>query len=100
MVRKYPYTVLFGVLFFAGYLAAFVWYSPISPERRFTYILYIPLMFSIFTAVKELSWNQPRGGWINIKEFASASNLLIALTLVINIQLVLTERMFFDRYGS
>lgn len=100
MVRKYPFTVLFALFYFVGYLAAFVWYSPISPERRFTYSLYIPLMFSIFIAVKELSWNQPQGGWINIKEFASASNLLIALTLVINIPLVLTERMFFDRYGS
>jgi len=100
LVQKYPFMILFVLLYFAGYLAAFVWYSPISPERRFTYGLYIPLMFSLFKAIHEICGNQSLGGWINVKEFASASNIVIALSLLINIPLVLTERMFFDRYGS
>jgi hypothetical protein len=100
MGRKFPYTVLFSLLYFTGYLAAFIWYSPISPERRFTYGLYIPWMFSIFIAIEELSRNQPHEGWTNLTEFARASNLVMALTLIINIPLVLAERMFFDRYGS
>jgi hypothetical protein len=100
MMRKRSFTLLFSLLYFVSYLAAFVWYSPISPERRFTYGLYIPLMFSIFIAIKELREQQPLGGWTSLTEFARASHLVIAMTLIINIPLVLTERMFFDRYGS
>lgn len=100
VLRKYPLTVLFALFYFAGYLAAFMWYSPISPERRFTYGLYIPLMFSIFAALKVLSASRSREGGLDVREFVGAANLVIALTLVVNIPLVLTERMFFDRYGS
>ncbi len=98
--RKSPVSILFALLYFAGYLAAFVWYSPISPERRFTYGLYIPLMFSIFTALEALGASCSREGGVDVGEFVGAANLVIALTLLVNIPLVLTERMFFDRYGS
>ncbi|MGW8250467.1 MAG: hypothetical protein ACWGO1_07475, partial [Anaerolineales bacterium] len=100
LARKYPYPILFALLYLTGYLAAFVWYSPISPERRFTYGLYIPLMFSIFVALKVLSEQRSQEGSVDVGEFVRAANLVIALTLIVNIPLVLTERMFFDRYGS
>ena len=95
--RKYPYLVGFSLLFFVAYLAIFVWYSPISPERRFTYALYIPLMFAIFVSFKELVANQSVG---DLRRLRDASLFLMTLMLMINIWLVLTERMYFDRYGS
>jgi hypothetical protein len=96
--RQDPYTVIFATLFFAGYLATFVWYSPISPERRFTYGLYLPLLFSIMVALKSLA----RGvrGKIDHALFNRAALIVIALILSANIYLVLTERIFFDRFGS
>lgn len=100
MFHKYPTTVIFALLYFVGYLTAFVWYSPISPERRFTYGLYIPFMFSILAALEALCASRPREGGVDVSEFVNAANLVMALTLVVNIPLVLKERMFFDRYGS
>jgi hypothetical protein len=105
LVKKYPYAILFTVLFFIGYLAAFAWYSPISPERRFTYGLYIPFMFSLFIGIKELAQQQGirKGGQeapVDTANFALATNLLVTGTLLFNIWLVVTERLFFDHYGA
>ena len=104
LLLKYPYLVGFSILYFAVYMTAFIWYSPISPERRFTYGLFIPLMFAIFVAIKELVANQRKNAdqetSIELKQFVSAAYFVVALTLIINIWLVLSERMFFDRYGS
>ena len=104
LLLKYPYLVGFSILYFAVYMTAFIWYSPISPERRFTYGLFIPLMFAIFVAIKELVANQRKNAdqktSIELKQFVSAVYFVVALTLIINIWLVLSERMFFDRYGS
>jgi hypothetical protein len=103
-VKKYPYLTLFGVLFFLVYLAAFVWYSPISPERRFTNALFLPWMFSLFVSLREIAQNQippinPERA-IDARLFTRAAHLLISLTLIFNIWLVLNERIFFDRFGS
>ncbi len=95
--RKHAYLVGFSLLYFAAYLAVFVWYSPISPERRFTYTLYIPLMFSIFVALKNLVEGQSAK---DLRRLRDAGLFVMALILFSNIWLVLTERMFYDRFGS
>lgn len=104
LISRYPYLFAFGILFFGFYLAAFTWYSPISPERRFTYGLFIPLMFSIFVSLKELVNQQLKTAdekaLFDLKSLTHGAYLLVGLSLIINIWLVLTERMFFDRYGS
>ncbi len=104
LVKRYPYLIIFSILFFLGYLAAFVWYAPISPERRFTYSLFIPFMFSLFISLKELTDNQSihlkKSHGIDLKLFLSRINFIILLTLIINIWFVLSERMYFDRYGA
>jgi len=104
LLMKYPYLVGFSILYFAVYMTAFIWYSPISPERRFTYGLFIPLMFAIFVALKGLVANQRKNAdqetSIELKQFVNAAYFIVVLTLVINTWLVLSERMFFDRYGS
>jgi hypothetical protein len=102
--RRYPYIIGFPVLYFSGYIMAFAWYSPIAPERRFIFGLYIPFMFTLFKAVKELAQNQLKtnreASAIDLTKFVNASYFVISLSLIINIWLVLTERMYFDRYGA
>jgi len=103
LAKRFPYRVGFSLLFFAVYLAAFVWYSPISPERRFTYSLFLPLMFSIFVTLDTINKGQDQEALkmgVDWHVFTRASHILIGLTLVINIWLVVNERMFFDRFGS
>ncbi|MEA3439125.1 MAG: hypothetical protein U9R58_02475 [Chloroflexota bacterium] len=104
LIKKYPYVIGFSILFFLGYLALFSWYSTVSPERRFTYGLYIPFMFAIFVGINESVYNQlqvvGKGNSIDLKQFVNAANFVVVITLFINIWLTLTERMFFDRYGS
>jgi hypothetical protein len=104
LIRSYPYQVAFSVFYFLGYLAAFAWYSPIAPERRFIYGLYIPFMFAVFCALRALASSQPAEGdrpaVIDLPRFVSAAHFVIFLSLLANIWLVLTERMFFDRFGA
>jgi hypothetical protein len=104
LVGSHPYRVAFSLLYFLGYLAAFAWYSPIAPERRFLYGLYIPFMFALFCALetmtlpRENSQDHPRR--IDLRLFLNAAHFVIFLSLVANVWLVLTERMFFDRFGA
>ena len=104
LAGEYRYAVVYSVLYFVGYLAAFVWYSPISPERRFTYGLYLPFLFSAFITLRELAKPEPAGqppaGILDVARFTDAAQFIIFLTLTNNIYFVLVERMFFDRYGS
>jgi hypothetical protein len=96
--QRNRYVIIFAVLFFIGYLATFVWYSPISPERRFTYGLYLPFLFSIMVSLRSLA--KEAKGWIDHTLFNRASLLIVTIILVANIYLVLTERIYFDRFGS
>lgn len=102
--RRYPYVIGFPILYFLGNIMAFAWYSPVAPERRFIYGLYIPFMFALFKAIKELANNQLKfnreANTIDLTKFVNASYFVISLSLIINIWLVLTERMYFDRYGA
>lgn len=104
LTRRYPYIIGFPILYFSSYIMAFAWYSPVAPERRFIYMLYIPFMFTAFKAIKELAQNQLSANretsTIDLVKFVNASYLVISLSLIINIWLVLTERMYFDRYGA
>ena len=104
-VKKYPYVIALALLFFLGYEAAFAWYTPIASGRRFTYGLYLPFLFSVFTAVNALGKNQildqPREkAPISLPRFFTAANLIISFTLVYNIWVILTASLFYDRYGS
>jgi hypothetical protein len=104
LIRRYPYRIAFSLLYFLGYLAAFAWYSPIAPERRFLYGIYIPFMFAVFCALQALVSAQHAEGdrlrGIDLPRFLNAAHFVMFLTLLANIWLVLTERMFFDRFGA
>lgn len=104
LIRRHPYQILYSLLYFAGYLAAFIWYSPIAPERRFTYGLYIPFMYAVFSGIHAMATNQPET-WssprlLDARRLIEAANFVMFLTLLANIWLVVTERMYFDRFGA
>lgn len=98
-------TLLFVILYFAGYLIAFAWYCPIACGRRFTYALYIPFLIVIFLVMRELVKNQIRDSGkvenkIDLAKYFSASHVIVAISLVFNIWLVTNNVLFIDAYGS
>jgi hypothetical protein len=99
LAKEYRYAVIYSILYFASYLAAFVWYSPISPERRFTYGLFLPFLFSVFVALRNISAQEPSER-LDVSRLSNVAHVIMALTLLFNIYFVLVERMMFDRYGS
>ena len=98
-------TLLFVILYFAGYLIAFAWYCPLACGRRFTYGLYIPFLIVIFLVMRELVKNQIRDSGkvenkIDLAKYFSASHVIVAISLVFNIWLVTNNVLFIDAYGS
>jgi hypothetical protein len=104
LAREYPYAVIYSILYFSCYLAAFVWYAPISPERRFTYGLFLPFLFAVFIAIRKISQQEPaensESAHLDVARLSNVAHFIVSLTLLFNIYLVITERMLFDRYGS
>ncbi|MFL7893289.1 MAG: hypothetical protein AB8I56_14615 [Anaerolineales bacterium] len=97
--------IVFVILYFAGYLFAFAWYCPIACGRRFIYALYIPFLIVIFLVMRELVKYQPGDpgkveNKIDLSRYFSASNLIIAISLIFDIWLVTTNVLFIDAYGS
>jgi len=98
-------TLLFVILYFSGYLIAFAWYCPIACGRRFTYALYIPFLIVIFLVMRELVKNQIRDSGkvenkIDLAKYFSASHVIVAISLLVNIWLVTYNVLFIDTYGS
>jgi hypothetical protein len=58
--KKYPYLVIFTILYFVGYFVAFAWYTPLSSGRRFTFAFYMPYLVSVFMSINELAKNQKK----------------------------------------
>lgn len=105
ILKKYPYPLIFVILYFAGYLFAFSWYSLIAGGPRFLYGLYIPFLFLVFMSINELSRNQltlveNKPNKVNLARYFTTVNILMGLTLVYNIWLVLTQVKFLGRFGS
>jgi hypothetical protein len=70
-LRRQPVIALFLVAFFAGYTTLFAWYGPIADyaDRRFSYGLYLPLLFCTLLGLQALApKNSARrlseGGWL------------------------------------
>jgi hypothetical protein len=99
MMKKHPYPILFGILYIGAYLALFAWYAIISAGRRFTFGIYLPLLFSQFRAIQSLarqSNQKPR--WIDLQLFHTSADLWMALVLVLDIWYVLTRGIMIGRF--
>lgn len=97
--------LLFVILYFTGYLIAFAWYCSIACERRFTFSLYLPFLITIYLVMRELIKDQAHNKEnieyrIDLAKYFSASNVIVALSLLINIWFITNEILFIDAYGS
>lgn len=93
LIKENIYLVSFVFLFLAGYFILVVWYSPIVGLSRFLYGLFIPLLFSIFIAIKSLS----RDGDESLISFI---NIAVSAMLILDIPYVLSTGLFLGTFGS
>ncbi len=100
LLRGSPYPLLFVLLYLAVYLASFAWYVPIGGGRRFTYTVYLPFLFSVFTGLQALAAHQPPGSRTSLPTFVRLAHILMGLTLAASLHPILTQGIFFDLYGS
>jgi hypothetical protein len=103
--RKHVFLIGFTILYILGYLASFTWYSYISNGRRFTYGIYLPLLFALFVAIKNLAENQlvvqaKQRGNLRLPEFNSVVNILISEILLINIWFAVTWGIYLIEFGA
>jgi hypothetical protein len=105
LVKKYPFVIGFAVLFILAHLLSFAWYSSISAGPRFTFGIFLPLLFSLFAGIKGLADYQltaPSGeeAYPDLAKFNLAANIMITGTLVINIWLILSTGILSGQFGS
>jgi hypothetical protein len=94
MVAKQSFLLLFCVSYFAAYLFAYAWYTPIASGNRFTLALFLPFMFAISRAV----FAQP-AVYLPVHPFGAkikllhVLNALVLALLFFDIHSVLTEKV-------
>ncbi len=93
LIKQNIYLVSFVFLFMAGYFMLFVWHSPIVGLSRFLYGLFIPLLFSIFVALKTLSRKSDE----SISRYIDFG---ISAMLLLDIPYVLSVGLFLGKFGS
>jgi hypothetical protein len=92
-VASNPILCLFLVLYFAGYLLLYAWYSPIAPGNRFALALFIPLMFSLSYGLQILLGSSSlKAGRASVNALL-VNNLAILVVVLVDIYFVLTERV-------
>jgi len=92
MARKYLPLVAFTVCFFLGYIAIYVWYSPIANSPRFLYSLYIPFLLSIFAIGKVLE-GEITGPLIRL------TNITVLGMTIIDIWYIVSQGPFNRNFG-
>jgi len=99
--------ILFVSTFVFGYLALYAWYAPIAEyaDQRFTYSLYLPILFSIFVALEKLFNSKKVYQFLAIKKSGSywvkSIHLFVILMLSFDLVFKLPEKLTrFDWYGK
>ncbi len=102
LIRSYLIPLSFAITYFVSYLALFAWYGPIADyaDRRFTYGLYIPLLFSVFFALQMLATphkrsNKPLSSWLP-KLYTSVA-ILLAADVLLRLPVQLTSFHWFGK---
>ena len=91
LIKEQPVLTLFLFFFFAGYSTLFAWYGPIADyaDRRFTYGLYLPLLFCIFLAMQALAKKDKRqtksSSPIWLPAFYGGAAMLLAVDLLLRV---------------
>jgi 4-amino-4-deoxy-L-arabinose transferase-like glycosyltransferase len=94
MATKHLFLVLFCFSYFAAYLFAFAWYTPIASGDRFILALFLPFMFAASYAMCAQPTRylpiRPFGFQIKLLDVL---NILTAFLLSIDIYFIMTERL-------
>ena len=94
MAIKHPFLLLFCFSYFAAYLFAFAWYTPIASGNRFILALFLPFMFAVPYAIcaQPTRYLPIRPFGVQIK-LLDVLNILVAFILSVDIYFIITERM-------
>jgi hypothetical protein len=101
LVQGHPVLTAFILLYFVGYTTLFAWYGPIADysDRRFTYGLYLPLLFCAFFGLKQLSQPSARkqsdAAWV--PAFYASAALLLAADLLLHLPYQFLEFHWFGK---
>lgn len=99
--QESPVLTAFILLYFIGYTILFAWYGPIADysDRRFTYGLYLPLLFCAFLGLKQLSRpserKQRNPAWL--PAFYASTAVLLAADLVLHLPYQFLEFHWFGK---
>jgi hypothetical protein len=91
LARRYRHLFGFSVLYFGSYLFLYTWYAAISWGHRFTYSLYLPLLFGLFFTINQLG---SEVGIFHVDEFEIDATRLVRLFNVVIFIIVLGDFFF------
>jgi hypothetical protein len=105
LIEKFPFLIGFSVLFILVHLLSCAWYSSLSAGPRFTYGIFLPLIFSLFAGIKGLVDYQSSASPGNeanprLSKFSLAADMMMAGILIANIWLILSGSILSGQFGS
>jgi hypothetical protein len=94
MATKHLFLLLFCFSYFAVYLFAFAWYTPIASGDRFILALFLPFMFvasyAMYTQPTRYLPIRPFGVQIKLVDVL---NILVAFVLSVDMYFIMTGRI-------
>jgi hypothetical protein len=106
VIRGKPYQVVFVAIFLVAYLFLFAWYAQIAAGRRFTYTIYLPLIFSLFIGTQALvrqnihSRRSSSGFKVDLGVFLNAADIWMALVILVEICYLLSPGAMSQYFGA
>jgi len=97
LLIRYKAVLFFVLSYLLGYFVMFCWFAAIDKGPRFVLGLFLPLLFSIYTALFQYKDKLVPG----IKRFSilNALNVLLILLICIDSYIVLTSYLLAGQYG-
>jgi hypothetical protein len=94
-----PFRAIFSVALFISYFLMYAWYSPINAGNRFILGHFLPLMFALSLGLH--SYELPRRWKVSGRtvDALTVVNLLVLGVLVVDIYLIMTQRIS-SMYGG
>lgn len=101
LMAEQPVLTAFVLLYFIGYTILFAWYGPIADysDRRFTYGMYLPLLFCAFLGLNALSQSktQKQQGLSWLPAFYATAVALLAADLLLHLPYQFLEFHWFGK---
>jgi hypothetical protein len=98
LIRAYIIPLSFVTTYFVSYLVLFAWYGPIADyaDRRFTYGLYTPFLFSVLFVLHRLTTSGDKPpNWL--PKFYVCMTILLATDVLLRLPMQLTSFHWFGK---